>query len=57
MRLKSVKNIGKITKSMKMISSTKLARAQKNMEAAKLYGKTSNGELLLHSSIYEMAAD
>lgn len=43
MRLKSVKNIGKITKSMKMIASTKLTRAQKAMEVARVYGQASNG--------------
>lgn len=38
MRLKSVKNIEKITKSMKMIASTKLAKAQRAMNAGKQYG-------------------
>ena len=42
MRLKSVRNIGKITKSMKMIASTKLVRAQKTMEAARMYQSHSN---------------
>lgn len=40
-RLKSVKNIAKITKSMKMIASTKLSRAQRAMEAARSYGECS----------------
>ncbi|TPX34922.1 hypothetical protein SmJEL517_g02594 [Synchytrium microbalum] len=38
MRLKSVQNIGKITKSMKMIASTKVTRAQRNMEVARVFG-------------------
>ncbi|KZO99131.1 ATP synthase F1 gamma [Calocera viscosa TUFC12733] len=46
LRLKSVKNIEKITKSMKMIASTKLARAQRAMVAAKSYG-------IANMSIYE----
>lgn len=43
MRLKSIKNIGKITKSMKMIASTKLNRAQKTMEIGRNYTSASNG--------------
>ncbi|KAF9011741.1 ATPase, F1 complex, gamma subunit domain-containing protein [Cyathus striatus] len=38
LRLKSVRNIEKITKSMKMIASTKLAKAQRAMQAGKEYG-------------------
>ncbi|KZV61251.1 ATP synthase F1 gamma [Peniophora sp. CONT] len=37
-RLKSVRNIEKITKSMKMIASTKLAKAQRAMQNGKQYG-------------------
>ncbi|KIJ47363.1 hypothetical protein M422DRAFT_206066 [Sphaerobolus stellatus SS14] len=48
MRLKSVKNIEKITKSMKMIASTKLNRAQRAMNVAKTYG-ASNNELFKHA--------
>jgi F-type H+-transporting ATPase subunit gamma len=43
LRLKSIKNIGKITKSMKMIASTKLNRAQKAMEVGKTFGATTSG--------------
>ncbi|KAI8816042.1 ATP synthase F1, gamma subunit [Fimicolochytrium jonesii] len=39
-RLKSVSNIAKITKSMKMIASTKVAKAQRTMEAARVYGSS-----------------
>jgi F-type H+-transporting ATPase subunit gamma len=44
MRLKAISNIGKITKSMKMIASTKVTKAQKNMEVARAYGSTANGK-------------
>lgn len=44
MRLKSIKNIEKITKSMKMIASTKLARAQKSMEMGRVYGQSANSK-------------
>lgn len=37
-RLKSIKNISKITATMKMIASTKLTRAQRAMETARVYG-------------------
>jgi len=38
MRLKSVRNIEKITKSMKMIAATKLTKAQRAVNSAKAYG-------------------
>jgi len=41
LRLKSVKNIGKITKSMKMIASTKITKAQRAMEQARVFGESS----------------
>ncbi|EJT53254.1 ATP synthase gamma chain [Trichosporon asahii var. asahii CBS 8904] len=41
-RLKSVRNIEKITKSMKVVASTKLTRAEKAMREAKKYGGASN---------------
>lgn len=44
LRLKSVRNIEKITKSMKMIASTKLAKAQRAMVAGKEYG-AANAEI------------
>lgn len=43
LRLKSIQNIGKITKSMKMIASTKLNRAQKTMEIGRTFARTSQG--------------
>ncbi|RKO97955.1 hypothetical protein CXG81DRAFT_29275 [Caulochytrium protostelioides] len=42
LRLKSVSNIAKITKSMKMIASTKVNKATRNMEVARAYGQSSN---------------
>jgi len=41
-RLKSIKNIEKITKTMKIVASTKLARAQRAMNESRSYGETSN---------------
>ncbi|OBZ76294.1 ATP synthase subunit gamma, mitochondrial [Grifola frondosa] len=48
LRLKSVRNIEKITKSMKMIASTKLAKAQRAMLAGKEYG-VANSEVSQHA--------
>ncbi|RXK38012.1 ATP synthase F1, gamma subunit [Tremella mesenterica] len=47
-RLKSVKNIEKITKSMKVVASTKLTRAERAMREAKKYG-AANNEIFQHS--------
>ncbi|KZT43278.1 ATP synthase F1 gamma [Sistotremastrum suecicum HHB10207 ss-3] len=52
MRLKSVRNIEKITKSMKMIASTKLSKAQRAMNEAKKYG-SANTELFQHATAEE----
>ncbi|KAF2118395.1 putative ATP synthase subunit gamma, mitochondrial [Lophiotrema nucula] len=41
-RLKSIRNIEKITKTMKIVASTKLTRAQKAMNESRSYGQTSN---------------
>ncbi|KAL4739163.1 ATPase, F1 complex, gamma subunit domain-containing protein [Aspergillus similis] len=41
-RLKSIKNIKKITNTMKVIASTRLTRAQKAMDDSRAYGQTSN---------------
>ncbi|RKP10181.1 ATP synthase F1, gamma subunit [Thamnocephalis sphaerospora] len=48
LRLKSVSNISKITKSMKMIAATKLNRSQRGMEIARKYGQAA-------SSLFEQA--
>jgi len=41
-RLKSIRNIEKITKTMKIVASTKLTRAQRAMTNSRQYGQTSN---------------
>jgi F-type H+-transporting ATPase subunit gamma len=41
-RLKSIRNIEKITKTMKIVASTKLTRAQRAMNDSRNYGQTSN---------------
>ncbi|KAK2797568.1 hypothetical protein FQN50_009163 [Emmonsiellopsis sp. PD_5] len=41
-RLKSIKNIEKITKTMKIVASTRLNKAQKAMTDSRAYGQTSN---------------
>ncbi|KAI9727938.1 MAG: atp3 gamma subunit of the F1 sector of mitochondrial F1F0 ATP synthase [Chrysothrix sp. TS-e1954] len=41
-RLKSIRNIEKITKTMKIVASTKLTRAQRAMVESRTYGQTSN---------------
>ncbi|KAI8870497.1 ATP synthase F1, gamma subunit [Ramicandelaber brevisporus] len=44
-RIKAITSISKVTKSMKMIASTKLARAQRSMNAAREYGQTTQATL------------
>lgn len=39
MRLKSVKNIQKITKSMKMVAAAKYAKAERDLKGARAYGE------------------
>jgi F-type H+-transporting ATPase subunit gamma len=41
-RLKSIRNIEKITKTMKIVASTKLTRATRAMQDSRAYGQTSN---------------
>lgn len=41
-RLKSIKNIQKITSTMKVVASTKLTRATRTMNDSRVYGETSN---------------
>jgi len=50
LRLRSVMNIQKITKSMKMVSAAKYARAQRELKPARVYG-TGNKALLEKSEI------
>ena len=43
-RLKSVKNIEKITKSMKMVSASKYALAERELQPARTYGMGALGK-------------
>ena len=43
LRLKSVKNIQKITKSMKMVAAAKYARAERELKPARTFGEGSLG--------------
>ena len=43
-RLKSVKNIEKITKSMKMVSAAKYSQAERQLRPARTYGVAAQGE-------------
>ncbi|KAF7308719.1 Importin N-terminal domain-containing protein [Mycena chlorophos] len=56
LRLKSVKNIEKITKTMKMIASSQLAKAQRAMTAGKEYG-VANSEVFANSTSATPAAN
>ena len=42
-RLKSVKNIEKITKSMKMVSAAKYTQAERQLRPARTYGVAAQG--------------
>lgn len=46
-RLKSIKNIQKITKSMKMVAAAKYARAERQLKPARVYGNGAVGMSLL----------
>lgn len=53
-RLKSIKNIQKITKSMKMVSAAKYARAERELKPARVYGTGALGERrLLHYVVWK----
>jgi F-type H+-transporting ATPase subunit gamma len=41
--LKSIKNIQKITKSMKMVAAAKYARAERQLKPARVYGTSALG--------------
>lgn len=43
MRLKAVKNIQKITKSMKMVSAAKYTKAERELRPARTYGLGAQG--------------
>ncbi|XP_016121617.1 ATP synthase subunit gamma, mitochondrial-like, partial [Sinocyclocheilus grahami] len=42
-RLKSIKNIQKITKSMKMVAAAKYSRAERSLKPARVYGTGAMG--------------
>ena len=44
-RLKSIKNIQKITKSMKMVAAAKYARAERQLKPARVYGTGALGNV------------
>ena len=44
-RLKAVKNIQKITKSMKMVAAAKYGRAERELRPARTYGQGASGEV------------
>ena len=47
-RLKAVKNIQKITKSMKIVSAAKFSKAEKELKPTRAYGEGTQGNLFLH---------
>ena len=49
-RLKSVKNIQKITKSMKMIAAVKYARAERELRPARPFGEGAQGRSCCYST-------
>ena len=51
-RLKSVKNIQKITKSMKMVSAAKFARAERELKPARKYGAGASGVYMLKKLLF-----
>lgn len=51
-RLKSITNIQKITKSMKMVAAAKYARAEKQLKPARIYGNSAMGRCLPAGSVY-----
>ena len=50
LRLKSVKNIQKITKSMKMVAAAKYARAERELKPARTFGQGSLGKCMINCS-------
>ena len=46
LRLRSVKNIQKITKSMKMVSAAKFGKAERELRPARVYGAGASGLLI-----------
>ncbi|KAL1898408.1 atp3 gamma subunit of the F1 sector of mitochondrial F1F0 ATP synthase [Ceratocystis pirilliformis] len=55
-RLKSIRNIAKITNTMKVVASTKLNQAQRAMNSSRSYGETSN-EVYKHAETAAIQAE
>ncbi|KAL2890148.1 ATP synthase subunit gamma, mitochondrial [Ceratocystis lukuohia] len=55
-RLKSIRNIAKITNTMKVVASTKLNQAQRAMNSSRSYGETSN-EVYKHAETAAIKAE
>ncbi|KAL5615368.1 hypothetical protein BROUX41_005416 [Berkeleyomyces rouxiae] len=55
-RLKSIRNIAKITNTMKVVASTKLNQAQRAMNSSRSYGETSN-EVYKHAETAAIEAE
>lgn len=53
-RLKSVKNIQKITQSMKMVSAAKYSRAERELKQARPYGEGTKVKQTFKLTIYAM---
>lgn len=56
-RLKSIRNIEKITDTMKIVASTKLTRAQRSATESRKYGQTSNHVFESAETVHSEAAD
>ncbi|KPP75018.1 ATP synthase subunit gamma, mitochondrial-like [Scleropages formosus] len=54
-RLKSIKNIQKITKSMKMVAAAKYSRAERALKPARVYGTGALGVTIVSAALYEKA--
>lgn len=50
LRLKSIKNIQKITKSMKMVAAAKFGKAEKDLKFARPYGSAAASKIHTHRS-------
>lgn len=53
-RLKSVKNIEKITKSMKMVSAAKFQLSERELKPARIYGVGAQGMYFSNLLVYQM---
>lgn len=56
-RLRSVKNIQKITASMKMVSASKFARAERDLRPARPYGYGARGTFKVYLDCHSILSD